>query len=142
MARVRMRAEERRARGRGVVGERRGHVWKTPQGTEAQASETGDWGPPMAPTGQLGGGDRRKQLGWVVGAVPSGTPEPLLWEAPDRGLAEVSGSPPGGRRPQASGPPGWPSPSHQQPGVGPLSSRAAAPSSSQGAVSHGSQTTP
>lgn len=105
MARVRMRAEERRARGRGVGEERRGHVWRTPQGTEAQASETGDRGPPMAPTGQLGGGDRRKQLGWVVGAVPSGTPEPLLWEAPDRGLAEVSGSPPGGE--EASGK--WPS---------------------------------
>ena len=108
MARVRMRAEERRARGRGVGEERRGHVWRTPQGTEAQASETRDRGTPMAPTGQLGGGDRRKQLGWRGrggGAVPSGNPEPLLWEASDRGLAEASRSPLGGE--EASGK--WPS---------------------------------
>ena len=39
------------------------------------------------------------------GAVPSGNPEPLLWEAPDRGLAEVSRSPLGGE--EASGK--WPS---------------------------------
>ena len=41
------------------MGVKRGHIWKA----EPQTSETGDPAAPVAQTGQLGGGSRRKQFG-------------------------------------------------------------------------------
>ena len=77
MACVRMTAEERRAcrRAPGWGGEEGPRLEDTPGDRGASLR---DWRPgsPVAPTGQLGGGGRRKQLGGRGRqAVPRETPE-------------------------------------------------------------------